>query len=178
MRAQWRPLSILYTLVFIRSILQVTYAQFLPLYLTRERGFTLGEASWTLSAYLAAGAFGGFVGGNLADRFGGRVVILASMVLAPPALGLFFFPPNGATGMAGLILGGLALLFTIPVNVTMAQELAPEMGFSWGMAGLIFVPLTGWVGEQYSLHTALSALLVFPILGAMLTPRLKRYGCR
>ena len=30
------------------------------------------------------------------------------------------------------------------------------MGFSWGMAGLIFVPLTGWLSDVYSLHQALS----------------------
>jgi FSR family fosmidomycin resistance protein-like MFS transporter len=70
--------------------------------------------------------------------------------------------------------GGLVLLFTIPVNVVVAQDLAPTqagtvsaflMGFAWGAAGLIFIPLTGWVAQRTSLRTALFALLVFPLLG-------------
>ena len=79
--------------------------------------------------------------------------------------------------MAGLLAGGLVLLFTIPVNVVMAQELAPGqvgtvsalmMGFAWGMAGMLFVPLSGWAADLWSLHTALAALLVFPVAGFFL----------
>jgi hypothetical protein len=39
------------------------------------------------------------------------------------------------------------------------------MGFAWGTSGMIFVPLTGWVSDQYSLHVALASLLVFPVAG-------------
>ena len=69
------------------------------------------------------------------------------------------------------------LLFTIPVNVVMAQQLAPSqsgvisalmMGFAWGTAGLIFIPLTGWMGDHYSLGTAMASLAAFPIIGAFL----------
>jgi MFS transporter, FSR family, fosmidomycin resistance protein len=186
LRACWQPLAILYTLVFLRSILQITFAQFLPLYLNRERGFSLTESSWALTLYLASGAVGGFLGGNLADRFGGRAVILASWILSLPFLALFFFAPTPWLSLVGLGLGGWALLFTIPVNLTMAQALAPGhtgtisalmMGFAWGAAGIIFVPLAGFVAERTSLHLALSSLLVVPLVGAWLTPRLKRYGC-
>jgi FSR family fosmidomycin resistance protein-like MFS transporter len=105
-----------------------------------------------------------------------------SMIGCIPFLSLFFLS-SGWLALAGLALGGLVLLFTIPVNVVMAQQLAPTqagtvsalmMGFSWGTAGLIFVPLTGWLSEVYSMHQALSALLVFPLIGAVLTLRLPR----
>ena len=186
LKACWQPLAILYALVFIRSILQVTYSQFLPLYLNHERGFTLAESSLGLTLYLASGALGGFLGGNLAERFGGRRVILASMLLCVPCLALFFWATTPWIAFTGLALGGLTLLFTIPVNLTMAQALAPAhtgtisalmMGFAWGAAGILFVPLAGFVAERTSLHLALSALLVFPLLGAWLTPQLRRYGC-
>lgn len=177
LRAVWKPMTVLYCLVFIRSILQITYAQLLPLYLHRERGFSLLDAGYALSLFLGSGACGGFLGGHLADRFGGKRVIQMSMLGCVPFLTLFFVF-NGVPAMLGLIVGGFTLLFTVPVNVVMAQELAPAqagtvsalmMGFAWGMAGIIFIPLTGFVADHYSMHAALSALLVFPVIGYFLT---------
>ena len=177
LRAVWKPLFLLYMAVFVRSVVQQTYTQFLPLYLHRERGFSLPEAAHSLTAYLVAGAIGGFVGGNLSDRLGARKVILWSFAGSVPFLALFY-ATTGWVSLAGLIAGGLILLFTIPVNVVVAQKLVPSqagtisalmMGFAWGMAGLIFIPLTGWISDQFSLRVAMSSLLVFPVLGILFT---------
>lgn len=173
LRAVWKPLSILYCGVFFRSAVQVTYAQFLALYLNRERGYPLSTAALALTLYLTAGAIGGFAGGRIADRYGARRVILLSFALSLPFM-LVFFLSNGWWSIPALALGGLILLFTIPVNVVVAQDLVPSqagtvsallMGFAWGAAGIIFIPLTGWLAQRTSLHTALFALLIFPLLG-------------
>ena len=175
------PLTILYFCVFLRSLVQISFSALLPLYLHKERGYGFSEASHLLSFYLAAGALGGFIGGNLAHRFGGKRVIQISFLGSLPLLAVFFLS-TGWLASAALIAGGFLLLFTIPVNVVMAQELAPTqagtvsalmMGASWGMAGLIGIPLIGWVGDHYSLHTALSSLVVAPMLGFLLTLRLR-----
>src|SRR5437763_586708 len=84
LRAVRSPMTILFFLVFIRSIVQITFTQMLPLYLHSERGYSLGQSSFELTLYLAAGAIGGLAGGNLADRFGGRRVILISMLGSVP----------------------------------------------------------------------------------------------
>jgi MFS transporter, FSR family, fosmidomycin resistance protein len=182
LQTAWKPLTILYLLVFIRSIVQISFTQFLPLYLSRERGFPLTKASYALSLFLGAGALGGFLGGQLADRFGGRRVILASMLGSTPLLALFFFS-NGTLALAGLGLGGLVLLCTGPVNVVMAQELAPTqagtisalmMGFAWGTAGMVFIPITGWASDLSSMHVVLSSFLVFPTLGFLLGLKLPK----
>jgi FSR family fosmidomycin resistance protein-like MFS transporter len=182
LHAVWKPLTILYFAVFIRSIVQIGFTQFIPLYLVHERGYSLVQASSTLSLYLLAGAVGGFIGGHFADRFGGRLVILISMIGSVPFLALFLFS-GGAVSTIGLALGGLILLFTIPVNVVMAQELVPSqsgtisalmMGFAWGAAGVIFIPLTGWVADMTSLHYALTGLVAFPLLGFLLTLKLPK----
>jgi len=60
---------------------------------------------------LGFGAVGGVVGGNLADRFGGRRVIIFSMIASVPFLVLFVFS-TGWFSTAALSLGGLILLFT------------------------------------------------------------------
>ncbi|MBI1788983.1 MAG: MFS transporter [Acidobacteria bacterium] len=89
LRAVWRQITLLYFLVFLRSVVQITFSQFLPLYLHLQRGYTLRAASYITSAYLLGGALGGFLGGNLADRFGGRRVILISMIGSVPLLLVF-----------------------------------------------------------------------------------------
>jgi FSR family fosmidomycin resistance protein-like MFS transporter len=158
----------------------------LPLYLSRERGLAVNHANYILSLYLASGAIGGMVGGGLADRIGGRRVIMLSFLGSLPFLILFFLA-SGWLSFAGLWMGGLILLFTIPVNIVMGQELAPGqtstvsalmMGFSWGMSGLLFVPLTGWASEIYTMHRVLLVLAVFPVLGFLLARMLPKAGFR
>jgi FSR family fosmidomycin resistance protein-like MFS transporter len=65
----------------------------------------------------------------------------------------------------------------------MAQELVPSeagtvsalmMGFAWGTAGLIFIPITGWMSDLFSLHSVLMVLLAFPLAGFFLSLRLPR----
>lgn len=180
--AIWKPMTILFVLVMIRSVVQVTFGQFLPLYLRTLRHYTLAEASLCLSLYLACGAIGGFAGGNLADRFGGRIVILISMAGSVPFLLLFVFG-RGAWSVAGLLLGGLILLFTMPINIVMAQELAPAqagtvsalmMGLAWGSAGFIFIPLTGWISDVLSMQWAFVGLVLIPVFGFLLGLKLPR----
>jgi FSR family fosmidomycin resistance protein-like MFS transporter len=175
-RVVWKPMTLLFLMVLIRSIVQATFAQFLPLYLRDAKHYTLSQASLSLSLYLAAGAIGGLAGGNLADRFGGRLVILISMIGSVPFFVLFLLA-SGAWSVAGLFLGGLVLLSTVPVNIIMAQKLAPTqagtvsalmMGFAWGSAGMIFIPLTGWVADIWSIQWAFAGLIAFPGLGFLL----------
>jgi FSR family fosmidomycin resistance protein-like MFS transporter len=129
-----------------------------------------------------SGALGGIAGGNLADRFGGRRVILISMIGSVPFLALFVFT-SGVISAVSLALGGLVLLFTIPVNVVMAQRLAPSqigtvsalmMGFAWGAAGLVFIPLTGWISDHYSMQAAFTGLIFFPLIGFALAFKLPK----
>jgi FSR family fosmidomycin resistance protein-like MFS transporter len=182
LRQVWRPLTILYFLVFIRSVVQIVFTQFLPLYLHTQRKYSLPAASAMLSLYLIGGAIGGLAGGKLADRFGGRLIILISMIGSLPFLALFVLT-TGLISAIGLFLCGLLLLFTIPVNVVMAQELAPAqagtvsalmMGFAWGAAGLIFIPLTGWFSDLFSMQHAFEGLIAFPLIGFLLAMKLPK----
>src|SRR2546426_5005089 len=74
LRSRLRPLLLLYFLVVIRSAIQIVFVSFLPLYLT-TRGYSAGQGSQMLTAFLLAGGSAGFVGGVLADRFGGKTII-------------------------------------------------------------------------------------------------------
>lgn len=175
--SQRKPLLIHYVLVVLRSIVQVGMAQFLTLYLTRERGFSLEAASLALALSFLSAAIGALIGGHLANRFGGSRVIQLSMIGSAPFYVLFLMT-DGWLSLASLFLGGLILLLTISVNLVMAQTLVPSqrgivtslmMGFAWGIAGIVFVPLIGWLADRTSIETVLYGVAVLPLLGFAIT---------
>jgi FSR family fosmidomycin resistance protein-like MFS transporter len=179
-RAQWRPLSLLYSLVVVRSIVQLGVGQFLTLYLVHERGMEMASASLVLALFFLAAATGSFLGGNLADRAGGKTVVALSMAGSAPLLAGFLVT-DGWLSIALLFFGGLCLLLTIPVNVVMAQDLVPSqrgivsslmMGFAWGMAGITFVPAIGWLADQVGLPVVLWGVALTPLVGFPLAMRL------
>ena len=175
--AKWKPLSLHYTLVLLRSTVQLSFAQFVSIYLMRERGYTLTQASYTLAMFFLAASIGSFTGGHLSDRIGGKKVIVLSMIGASPFFGLFL-ATTGWVSTVSLFLGGAFLLLTIPVNVVMAQELVPSqagtvtslmMGFSWGIAGITFMPLIGSAAEHFGLQAVLWAVALLPLPGFLLS---------
>ncbi|MBI4455046.1 MAG: MFS transporter [Acidobacteria bacterium] len=169
-----RPLVVLYFLVVIRSAIQMVFTSFLPLYFT-TRGFSEAQGSQFLTFFLLAGGTAGFLGGILADRFGGKAIISLSMIGSLPLL----FGSLQASGAWSVLLctaGGAFLLFTTPVNIVMAQKLVPGgastvsalmMGFAWGMGGLL-VPLTGVLGDHFGLQVTLAWVVLLTIPGFLL----------
>jgi FSR family fosmidomycin resistance protein-like MFS transporter len=88
-----------------------------------------------------------------------------------------FFLTEGWLALVALALAGLLLLFTIPVNLVMGQRLVPTqagtvsalmMGFAWGSAGLVFIPLVGWTADRVGLGTAMACVSAFPVIGYFL----------
>jgi MFS transporter, FSR family, fosmidomycin resistance protein len=175
----WRPLLVLYLLVVIRSAVQFTLSQFLPLYYT-QLGFSVKQGAFFLTLFLVSGGIGGFFGGHLADRFGGKKVMAASMLGTTPLLLAFLFLP-GFWSVFALVLTGLFLLSTIPVNVVIAQQLAPHhsstvsammMGFAWGAGGILVLPIAGLLAEWYGFTVTYAIISLLPLLGFLLTLRL------
>lgn len=151
----------LYLLVVLRSVIQLSFVSFLPLYMT-DQGLSALRANQYLSLFLLAGAISTFLGGSLADRFGERRLIVWSMALCFPLLELFLVSDGSLRPLlcAG---AGASLLVTNAINLSMAQKLVPEasgtvsalmMGFAWGMAGL-FVPVAGLLSEYFGLQITL-----------------------
>ena len=183
--AQWKPLLTHYLFVVTRSVIQLGIGQFLTLYLVRERGFTMGQASIALAVYFLSAPLGSFTGGALVDLIGGKRVVVISMIGAAPFL-MGFLMTDGWLSFLSLFLGATSLLLTIPVNVVMAQELAPSqagtvtslmMRFGWGIAGIILIPLLGWFADHAGLEAVLSGVTLLPAIGlvlALMLPRSER----
>ena len=179
LKANRRLLLIHYALVVVRSINHIVFVAFIPLYLT-QRGHSAMEAALGLTLFLLAGAISGLWGGILADRFGGKRVLIVSMIGYAP-LALAFLLTTGPISTLLCILAGAFLLLSNPVNVVMAQRLIPEatstvaslmMGFAWGVSGFI-LPSVGILSDVFGLHTILLCvvLLTSPgVLPAFLLP--------
>lgn len=179
-RRQWKPLLLQYVLVVLRSVVHLGVAQFLTIYLYTQRGFTLGQASLWLTVFFASSAVAAMIGGSIADRVGGRQVVLFSMIACVPFWALFL-ATTGWPSLIGLFFGALILLLTNPVIIVMAQELVPTqagtasalvMGFGWGMAGITFIPMIGWLADRVGLELVLWGVILLPLAGFLLALKL------
>lgn len=178
--AAWKPLTLLYIITVIRSGLQITTNNYLP-FLLSGQGYSLTETGNVLTIFLLMGGIGGLAGGVMAERASGRAVTLYSGLLAGPLM-IASFLTGGALSLVLLGLGGFFLLSTLPVNVAMAQELAPGqtstvsalmMGAAWGIGALMpqaLHPLVTAYGFRFTLIVA-SAMTLLGAVCAFMLPR-------
>jgi MFS transporter, FSR family, fosmidomycin resistance protein len=126
----------------------------------------LGYGPWfygPLATTLILSSALGTVGcGALADRFGRRLVILASLVLSVPAVALFVLFPGPLGFLWAVLVGGLAAS-TAPLMLMLAQELmAGRAGLASGLimglgfvTGAIGTPITGAVADRLGLQVGM-----------------------
>jgi FSR family fosmidomycin resistance protein-like MFS transporter len=166
-----RPLALLYVAVVCRSAVSYGFMTFLPIHL-HARGWTLEAGGAVVTAYLALGALGGFLGGWLAERIGGRRVVVISFVGATPLFAAFLLLPD-TPGLVCLVAGSFILQASLPVNVVLGQELSPRhsstissllMGAAWGVGALLISPI-GALADHRGLAVALTALAALLAVG-------------
>ena len=147
-----------------------------------------GPLATTLVLASAVGTVGC---GSLADRFGRRSVILATLVLSVPAILLFTLYP-GPWAFASAILIGFLAASTAPLMLLLAQQLmASRAGLASGLVmglgfvtGAIGVPINGAIGDAIGLQKSLLShvILVIATIGiAWFLPReeeVERYAVK
>jgi FSR family fosmidomycin resistance protein-like MFS transporter len=124
-----------------------------------------------VTTLVLASAMGTVGCGALADRFGRKTVIAASLVAGIPAIALYVLVP-GPPAFVWAVLVGFLAASTAPLTLMMAQELMTgRAGLASGLImGLAFVtaavglPLTGAVADRIGLQRAL--LLQVPVVAA------------
>ncbi len=180
LRPVLRPLLMLYLTVVCRSAVSAGFATFLPLWV-HARGGDVATGGWLTTIYLALGSLGGFMGGWLADRFGGRRVVVRTFAAAAPFYALFFVGPE-AWRFVLLVVGYCVLQASLPVNVVLGQELSPRhagiissllMGAAWGLGALLLYPI-GAMADSVGLEPALMALSSLIVVGFLCATQLSR----
>ncbi len=166
----------LLAIMFFRAWTQAGITAFTPLYFNTLLGYTGPEAARVAFINLFALALGGLVGGVLADRFGGRRILLVTYLIYAPAVFLLFSLQNAwvflIAPLAGFVAGA-----SWPPLIVMSQELFPKgagvgsgiaLGFAFAMGG-IGQSITGWLAEpgHLGLQPALHMLAALPILAAL-----------
>jgi FSR family fosmidomycin resistance protein-like MFS transporter len=137
----------------------------------RELGYGpqfYGPLATTLVLASAVGTVGC---GSLADRYGRRTVILATLVLTVPAVLLYTLFP-GPWAFATAILIGFLAASTAPLMLLMAQQLmASRAGLASGLVmglgfvtGAIGVPINGAIGDAIGLQRSLMTHVILVIV--------------
>ena len=127
-----------------------------------------GPLATTLVLASAVGTVGC---GTLADRYGRRSVILATLVLSVPAILLFTVFP-GPWAFASAILIGVLAASTAPLMLLMAQQLmAARAGLASGLVmglgfvtGAVGIPINGAIADAIGLQRSLMTHVVLVIL--------------
>jgi FSR family fosmidomycin resistance protein-like MFS transporter len=171
---QPRAFTLLLVIVGLRSIAHYGLFTFVPLFEV-AKGESEAFGTRLLSLFLFAGAVGTLVGGPLADRFGRKPVIVATLGLAAPLIVVYVLA-GGVGGDVALVLSGGLVISTFGVTVVMSQEYLPSRiatasGLSIGLAiglGGIFAVSLGAVADSVGLRTAMLATAVGPALAALL----------
>lgn len=177
----WGPFARMIGVVTIRSFVYFGLVTFVATYYAQELGSSAARGNTALAIMLFAGAIGTLTMGPLADRFGRRVVLGASMLMLPVLI--FGFTLAGPTlGMVLLALIGAATIGTFGVTVVMGQEYLPgriglaagiTMGLSIGLGGL-GAPIFGLIADARGLPFMMLTIAALPVLGLLLTLTLPR----
>ncbi len=173
------PVGLLSLAGMMRATAFVSFTSAMPLYLVNVRGFAPDAAviGATLATYGVASAAGGMLSGLIERRVGRVRLVVASMLLAAPALTLVLaLTPETLPYYAVIAVGALLTNASVPVLVVSAQDLAPHavgtasgmlMGLTWGTAGVAYIGF-GALQELVGLVPALVASFAFLLPAAWL----------
>ncbi len=174
-------------IVVMRSWTQLGLMTYIPFYyINHLKGDPL-YAGQLVSVFLLGGAAGTLLGAPLADRWGHKFYLSATMLLSSFILPLIFFT-RGVWLFMALGALGMVIVSTFSVTIVMAQTLMPRnlgiasgimVGFAIG-AGGICVTILGVVADHYGVPLALKSIAVLPFIGFLLTLTLKyeKYGTK
>jgi FSR family fosmidomycin resistance protein-like MFS transporter len=175
-RKQLTSLVLLIGIVTMRTWTQMGLVSYIPFYyINYLKGDPL-YAGKLVSTLLMAGAVGTLLGSSLADRWGHKKFVSASLFLVSPFLLLFYYT-EGPLLYVFFAVGGMILVSSFGVTVVMAHSIIPErlgvvsglmVGFAIG-AGGVGVTLLGVIADHWGVPMALKTVFILPWIAFLLS---------
>jgi FSR family fosmidomycin resistance protein-like MFS transporter len=179
-RSQVKSLSLLIAIVIMRSWTQFGLITYIPFYyIDYLKGDPL-HAGKLISTFMMAGVLGTIIGAPMADRWGHKEFLSATMLLISPLL-LIFYYAEGLVAFVVLGAAGMVLIATFSVTVVMAQTILPRhlgmasglmVGFAIGTGG-IGVTVLGMIADMGGVPLAMKTIFILPLIGFGLSLLLK-----
>lgn len=175
----WRAQFMLLGMVAIRSLIQLGLVTYIPFYYLQYLEGNPAYSGYLLAVFLGSGAIGTLIGGRLADHFGRKPVIVASMAAMIPLQTLLLYA-RGWSMFFLLGLAGIAIVSTFTVTLVMSQEFMPRyvgvasgltIGFAIGMGG-VGVTALGAVADAWGVPGTLTTMVALPVAGLILASML------
>jgi len=156
-----------------------------PLLLVDDRGFSDQAAGLAVAAFAGAGAVGTVAGAVLADRVGGRRLLLWTLPVVSPLVAGFLLT-DGALSIVLFTAAGFVLLASFSVTVMMSQEYLPDRlalaaGLMIGFGAIGSAPpglaLFGAIADTAGREAAIWGIAALPLLaGAVAVLLPERHG--
>ena len=164
--------------VLLVSYLVICWA-FMPLFLTKTRGFDPTTMSWLMATLGVSATIGSFVVSHISDVFGRKPVMMITSFLgvilplgamyltgSPWALALVFFAGWALTGIFPLFMATVPSESVDPRYITTAMALVMGMG---EVLGGVFSPtLAGWAADRFDLSAPLWIMLGLCVAAGLL----------
>jgi len=166
----WKSIMLIWVVMVLRAFVAQSFLIFVPVLYSNE-GYSLVSIGAMVSLFTVGGAISGLLAGHLSDRIGYKPIFYFAHSLTTPSLYLLLYLPGNWIYFT-VFLAGFFAMATLPLGVTMAQELAPKgrsmvsslmMGLAFGLGGMM-TTLTGKLADTLSIQGVLGFLAIIPFL--------------
>lgn len=168
------PLIVLFIIAALRTVTLTGLENFLSVHLA-DQNYSDQVRSLVIALFIFAGSMGIMSSGWLMSRINTYVLLLISLLGAPPLL-YASLHADGLSFLVLLFIGNVMLSSSITINIILAQMIlrgyesiasSLMMGAAWGVGGLLNL----WVGtlaDRFGLPIVLDGLVMLPLVLAPL----------
>ena len=171
LKENWSAFVRIAVIVSGRSIIFFGLNIFIPIYWINELSQSKVAGALALTIFAGSGIFGNVIGGNLADKFGQKKVLLIGLLSLTIFLPIFIAVENAQIAALLLVPIGFMLFATYSPTIVMGQAYLPNrIGLSSGVTlGLAVAvgggasPIIGKLADVYGVWMALASVSCLPI---------------
>lgn len=164
------PLIVLFVIASLRTVTIAGLENFLSVFFD-DLKYSDQNRSLIIALFIFAGSMGIMGSGWLLSKINTLVLLLLSLVVAPPLL-YASLHTSGIVFLVSLFLGNMVLTSSVTINIILAQMMLRGhesiaasfmMGASWGVGGLLNL-IVGALSDKYGLPIVLDGLVMVPLL--------------